>query len=217
MATNRTMFTGLTEETWEAGLRWVRANKQSGLTLLVVNMGLDESQVSKLNELGVKVTPNTKKTGADQVDVFNSFLAYYDKTGGIGTFLFWDMEAKSENVGPLWGATLFAAPTLEDSSITSLVFPLSAIDDRVRIGARLESEVIQPKGGAYYSGLMAGSIKEWMLFVGLYNTLVETGVVETLVSARNLVLNLFALYFPDHVETKPVEYEISALQPENQE
>lgn len=210
MATDRTIFTGLNKESFEKGLRWIRATKQTGLTLLVVNMGLDESHIEKLNELGVKLAPNINKTGVPQVDLFNSFLSYVKEAIVPGTYLYWDMEVETESVGALWGCSRFVAPTLAELNVATLVFPLTTIDARVKIGEQLEkSDVV------YFSGLMAGKILEWKLFVGLYNSLIETGVVESLISSRNLVLNLFALYFKDHIEPKPVEYKISALQLEN--
>lgn len=211
MATDRTMFTGLDKESWETGLKWARANKQPGLTLLVIDMGLDVTHVSKLQELGVKVFPNTNKTGVNQVDVFNSFLASCNNQIP-GTYLFWDMEVKTESVSPMWGSSRFVSPLFKDPNIATLVFPLTTIDSRVKIGRTLEKQE-----DIHYSGLMSGGMYDWKLFIGLYNTMVETGVVETLISSRNLVLNLFALYFHEHVEIKPVEYEISALQLENQE
>ena len=217
MATSRTIFTGLNKETWEAGLRWVRSTKQSEVTLLVVNMGLEAEHVAKLTELGVEVLPNTGKTGVAQVDVFNSLVTQVkDSTFNPTTFLFWDVEVQAESYNSLWGSVLLCAPLMKDVNIATLVFPLTAIDSRVKIASRLETEVIEKRGSGFYAGMIAGKLSEWKLFVGLYNNLVETGVVETLISARNLVLNLFALYFPDHVESKPVEYQISALQSENQ-
>lgn len=210
MATDRTIFTGLNKESFEKGIKLVRANKQTGLTLLVIDMGLDESQSGRLKELGVKVVPNNNKTSIPQVDLFNTFLTCVENPQG--SYLFWDMEAETEAVGALWGTSKLAAPLLNETNIATLVFPLTTIDARVKIGVRLEKEVIDANGSGYYAGLMAGKLDEWKLFIGLYNNLVETGVVETMIPARNLVLNLFALYFIGHVETKPVDYKISALQ-----
>lgn len=215
MATERTIFTGLNNESYKKGLNWIRANKQTGLTLLVIDMGLEPANVDKLKELGVKVVANAKKTGTPQVDLFNTFLTCVENPNG--SYLFWDMEADPEDISALWGATTLAASLLKDLNIATLVFPLTTIDARVKIGARLEEDVIEAAGSAYYSGLIAGKLDTWKLFVGLYNNLVETGVVETLIPARTLVLNLFALYFKGQVETKPVEYKISALQLPNQE
>jgi hypothetical protein len=215
MATERTIFTGLNKESFEKGINWVRVNKQTGLTLLVIDMGLNDSQSGRLKELGVKVVPNNNKTGIPQADLFNTFLACAENPSG--SYLFWDMEAETEDITALWGASRLAAPLLSEVNIGTLVFPLTTIDARVKIGSRLETEVIEANGAVYYSGLMAGKLDEWKLFVGLYNNLVETGVVETMIPARTLVLNLFSLYFAGHVETKPVDYKISALQLANQE
>lgn len=218
MATSRTIFTGLNKDNWEAGLRWVRTVKQSEVKLLVINMGLETDHVTKLAELGVEVLPNTNKTGIPQVDIFNSLVTQVkDNQFQPGVFLFWDLEAQAEVYSALWGSSLLCAPLLKDVNIASLVFPLTAIGSRVKIAARLETEVIEKYGSGFYAGLIAGRLSEWKLFTGLYNNLVETGVVETLIPARNLVLNLFALYFSDLIESKPVEYQISALQSENQE
>lgn len=204
MSTDRTIFTGLNKELFEKGLRWIRVNKQTGLTLLVVDMGLEETHIEKLNEIGVKLVKNTNKTGFPQVDLFNSFLTYVND----GISLYWDMEVEAD-VGALWDTSRFAAPKLTDISVATLVFPLTAIDARVKMGEQLE------KSDVYFSGLMAGRAFEWKLFVGLYNSLIEAGIVENLISSRNLVLNLFALYFKDYIEPKPVKYKISALQLEN--
>ena len=207
MKNNRTIFTGLTKESWDAGLRWVRFVKQEGVTISVVDMGLEFEQVSKLQELSVVVLPNTKKTGVAQVDIFNSLVTQVQD----GQFLFWDVEVQTTDHMAMWGL-LFSAPLLKNFNVHTLVFPLTAIDSRVRMATSLENEVISKYNSVLFSGLMAGSLYDWKLFTGLYSTLVETAVVETMISARNLALNLFALYFPDRIDPKPVEYQISALQ-----
>jgi len=210
METNkRVIFTGMNADNWQVGLKWVRSVKQIGVQVAVVNTGLTAEQVDKLQELDVDVIAHTKKTGVQQVDLFNSFIPYAEEN--LGKYVFWDVNVAAGDITPLWGVWTFGAAKGKEKDIGSLVYPLTVIDARVRLGNRLESEVVAEYDGALDGDLMAGTLDGWKLFVGFYNNLVETGTIESMVPARALAVNLFALYFKEWVEAKP----IAALQLEN--
>lgn len=205
---NKVIFTGLDAASWQAGLKWVRSVKQVGVKVAVVDLGMEDEHVEKLRELKVDVIENTKKTGTPQLDLFNSFIPYAEEH--VGKYVFWDVSIGAEDIASLWGVWTFGAAKGEKDNIASLVYPLTAIDARVKLGDRLESEVVAEYGASLDGDLMAGTLDGWKLFAGFYNNLVETGTVEPHVPARTLALNLFALFFREWVEAKPVV----ALQPE---
>ncbi len=212
MATNKVIFTGLEAANWQEGLKWVRTVKQAGVKVAVIDMGLEESHVDKLNELDVDIIPNSKKAGVAQVDLFNSFIPYAEQNPG--KYVFWDSSVQTDGITALWGVWTFAAVKSNMDNVASLVYPLTAIDARVKLGRRLEIEVVDEYGGTLYGNLLAGTLDGWKMFVGFYNTLVETGTIEPTFPSRELAVNLFALYFREWVEAKPVSHQVMALQPE---
>jgi hypothetical protein len=205
METSRTIFTGMEAKDWKRGLKWVRSVKQAGVTVAVVNMGLESDHLAKLHELNVTIFDNNKKLNTPQADLFNSMIPYME--GREGKFLFWDTEADAEDVNALWGVWNFgAAKDNEETSISALVYPLVSIDTRVKLSNHLETYVVPDYGSLLSGRLMAGTTYGWRLFTSFYNTLIETGTIEGMVSGRALAVNLFALYFKEWMEGKPVSY-----------
>ena len=203
------IWTYLNKDRWEQGVQWIRSVKQAGIIVLVVDMGLDDEQLNKLQELNIRTLPNTKKVGVNQSDVFNTLAS--DVLEDC-VYLYWDVSIQCEEVSAFWTTQKLCANLDKITNIPALVYPLAAINTRVVIGKRLEETNIKNFGSPLFAGLFAGKAKSWQLFAGFYTSLVETGIIEPMVPAANLALNLFALYYPNEVETRQVDYEIPALQ-----
>jgi hypothetical protein len=214
METSKHIFTSLDQHAWLAGIKWIRDIKQAGVKLYVVDTGLLPEQASKLRELNVEVVPLSNKYNSQQVDIFYSMCQQMEE-GNV--YLFWDILMRPEEWKCMFSVSNFAAIKANGINMSALVFPLSNIDKRVKIGVRFEEELIPKHGSILSSGLMSGTSEGWTLFSGFYASLVSTGLIDQNVFGRNLALNLLLLYFPDWVEVKSVVHQITSLQQANLE
>ena len=187
---NKTMFTGLDKNSYEAGLAWIDKFKQSNF--IVIDMGLDQDQIDKLKEFNVKIVSNINKVKIPQVDLFNSFLSI-DGLDPCGVYVYCNVE-KIKETDDICNVSHLAATVLSNYNIATLVLPLVNIDNRVKIGKQLNNKPI------YSSDFIVGKLIGWQIFIGLYSALIEMGIIEIVSSTLDFVLNLFALHFPNYIQ-----------------
>lgn len=204
MEPTKNIFTAFNSTSWDDGLKWVRLNKQIGIPLTVVDIGLNKENINKLNDLNVNVLPLEKKFGIEQTDIFNTMTSKMRN----GIYMFWDILVQPEEIQQFWQVNKLITVKSLPVSISSLVYPFASIDLRVKFGEKIEQEVVAKFDGTLFSGLISGTPEVWGVFVGFYNHLIDSGTLESNLFGRNLALNLMAIYFPELIEVKSIPYQI---------
>jgi|GEM_PF-4050719 len=184
------VFFDLKQEEWEDGLNFIRTTKVPNVGAVVVDFGLNQEQLEKLQQLSVTVLPNTKFTSNMQADIFNT-LWPFAKEYPDSKFLF----CKKDFSLDMFSSDKFSCGRAEND-IARLVFPLTSFDNRVKLGDKIEKVT----AGKFHSKFILGNSHWWASFSGFYNALLHTEIISSAMSSLDLVLNLFAVYFPKFIE-----------------
>jgi hypothetical protein len=176
------------EKLWDAhGSAWCRSVKSHGYTGVVLDCGITDAAKEKAKQLNFRVYPVKDKRG-NNLDVFLAFVPQIE-TGESWLYLC-DPTTKIENLHSQDALVcLDQKGDIEVSCLTSL-------QDRVKYKTLLKnsSEV------NYASDIIGGGLYGWTAFLGFYDFLLTTQLLDSSGDATEFALNVFSIYFPDLVQ-----------------
>jgi len=195
------VITDFDESSWEAsGTTWTRALKNLGLFGTAIDFGIPSEGKQKLKELGLGCIPGSSHYHHRSIDKYDSLM-----TGDIspGIWLFcppeFSLTNDTKNLFKL-GAEKFVCTSQHQKAFFT-VFPVVAIENRVKISKSIEEKIIKRYGNPLNATWICGPSSLWTVFVGFYRYCAESGLVDNrTVGLENLLLNLFAVTFQDSVE-----------------
>ncbi len=175
------------EKLWDLhGVTWCRTVKSHGYTGVILDRGIPQEARDKADQLKFQIVPVEKKYGS----IWDAFAAFVPqiKAGDSWIFLRTPSIKISQDIAS--SDVLTCRVTKNEVDVSGL----AALHERVKYAALLADKT------NYTAEIIGGGFYGWNSFLGFYDFLVATQLLDASGDASAFVLNLFSIYFPDLVQ-----------------
>lgn len=173
------------EKLWtDSGSEWCRSVKSRGYTGVLLDNGLPQSALEKIEQLNFRVLSVSEYK--NKLDVFRTFVKHVEPED---SWLYLsNIDMINDDLSDFFSnRSLVCRELLKDKDVD--ISALVSLKERVKFSSLLDSTKLCS------ADIIGGGFYGWNSFLGLYDFMLTNSIIHS--DATELVLNVFSIYFPN--------------------